>query len=66
MNQQHFPGGGMVPPFLPPGSVPNPHATRALMAAYPMPGVVVPPGSSASAAPTTREEPKAENERVSG
>lgn len=62
MNQQHFPGGGMVPPFLPPGSVP-PHAARALMA-YPMPGVVVPPASTTTATPTTREEPKPDD-RVS-
>ncbi len=53
----------MMPPFLPPGSVP-PHAARALMA-YPMSGVVVPPGSATSAAPTVREEPKADNDRVS-
>lgn len=63
MNQQHFPGGGMVPPFLPPGSVPA-HA-RALIG-YPLqPGVVVPPGIATSAAGTSTKEEKHEDDRVS-
>lgn len=65
MNQQHFPGGGMVPPFLPPGSVP-PHA-RALMG-YPMQqGVMVPSGAAPTAAvgaPAIKED-KNEEERAS-
>ena len=59
----------MVPPFLPPANVP-PHAAARTLMAYPMPGVVVPPGSVtgsvASTVTVAREEQKAENEnRVS-
>ena len=61
MNQQHFPGGAVVPPFLPPGSVP-PHAR---VIGYPMqPSGVVAPGATNTPAHAVKED-KNDNERVS-
>ena len=61
MNQQHFPGGGLVPPFLPHGGMP-PHAR---LIGYPIqPGVVVPTGASNSVAASSLKEEKNEEERV--
>ena len=61
MNQQHFPGGAVVPPFLPPGSVP-PHAR---VIGYPMQpsGVVAPGGATNTPAHAVKEDKS--DERVS-